>query len=165
MSIAGVEPVMDELRAQFQTYLPAKITALQPTFTPVLPMPAPKAYVFGEREVFFEGLPVLQLLARPSTVRNEDLRWQDHMHVIDVAVFIGDVDQENVQRLLFRYARCVLETFAERRKAGAFTLDLTLRSREIDYSPLAQLREAQFVRAVFIPVAASRRGSGGLELH
>lgn len=165
MTVAGAEPIMDELRTQFQTYLPAKITALQPTFLPVLAMPAPRAYVFGERDVFFEGLPVLQLLPRPTTVRNEDLRWQDHMHVIDVALFVGDVDQENVQRLLFRYARCVLETFAERRKAGAFSLDLRLRGREIDYSPLAELREAQFVRAVFVPIEAARRGSGGLELH
>lgn len=149
---------MDELRVQLQANLPAKIAALQPTFAPALAMPPPLAYVFGEREVFYEGLPVVQLLARPTLVRNEERRWQDHEHVVDIAFFVGDVDQENVQRLLFRYTRCVLETFAERRKAGAFTLGMTLRDREIDYSPLAQLSGAQYVRAVFIPVAAARLG-------
>lgn len=164
MPLLGIEPVMEELRAQLQAHLPAKIAALQPTFVPVLPMPAPTAYVFGEREVFHEGLPVVQLLARPTEVRNEDLRWQDHRHVLDVACLVSDVLEEQVQRLLFRYARCILEVLVERRKAGAFSLDLSLRAREIDYSPIV-LRDAQFVRAVFIPVAAARRGSGGQEWH
>lgn len=157
MPLLGVEPVMEELRAQLQAHLPAKILALQPTFNPVLPMPPPTAYVFGEREVFSEGLPVVQLLARPTDVRNENLRWQDHEHVLDVACFVSDVVEENVQRLLFRYARCLLEVLVERRKTDAFSLDLKLRGGEIDYSPIV-MRDAQYVRAVFIPVAAARRG-------
>lgn len=159
MTVAGVEPVAEAVRASLETYLPAKIAVLQPTLSPVLPMAQPKEYRFGAARTYKAGYPVVAVLPRPTRIRYEDLRWQDHVHRVEVAVFVQHPnDEDALERLLARYARCVVEVLIERRKADAFTpYDLVLRDELIDYDPIAALRAGMLTRAVFIPARFTSR--------
>ena len=161
MPVLMIEPVADALRTQLQTYLPAKIAALQPAFVPLLPMPVPVEYVFAEKATFIKGYPVVQIVQLDTPIANEDLRWQDHIHHLEVGLFVQAAVEEELARLLDRYTRCVLETLIERRKAGAFLagippFDLQLKGETITYSSTLP-QNGQFVRAVFLPLRATRR--------
>jgi hypothetical protein len=167
MPLTMVEPIAQAILEELQANLPAKIAALQPTFVPVLEMPAPIEYAFGDSD-FLKGFPVIQVEPVRIRTENEDLagRWQDHSKRIEVGVFVSASPRENLTRLLDRYARCVLEVLLDRRKAGAFltggrNFDLVWKDEEIDYGTTFP-QEGQFTRALFIPMRAERRG---VELH
>jgi len=162
MPITMIEPVAAAILAELQAHLPAKITALQPTFAPVLPMPAPVEYAFGDSD-FIMGFPVVTIDPRKIRTLSEDLagRWQHHSKQLEVGIFVADVARETLARLLDRYARCVIEVLLERRKAGAFVqsgrqFDLVWKNEEIDYGSTFP-QEGQYVRALFIPMRAERR--------
>lgn len=159
MPLAMIEPLADTILAQLQANLPAKIAALQPTFVPALAMPAPAGWVFGEVTNFVTNYPVVQVLQLRTHVRNEDLRWQDHAHYLEVGIFVAESNDENLARLLDRYTRCLLETMHERRKAGAFLpWDLAFKDEDINYGRAFGGGASEvFIRGVFIPVHATRR--------
>jgi hypothetical protein len=160
MPLTMTEPIADAILTDLQTYLPAKIAALQPTFVPVLPMPLPTEYTFGHSD-FLRGYPVVQIDPVRVRTESEDLagRWQDQVKRVEVGLFVSDVSRENLARLLDRYGRCVLETLLERRRAGAFAaraFDLVWNDEEIDYGSTFP-QNGQFIRALFIPMRAERR--------
>lgn len=160
MPLTMIEPVADAVLAELQNYLPAKITALQPTFTPVLPMPAPVDYVFGENINFIKGYPAVQLLQLRTRIQHEDRRWQDHAHYIEVGVFVAESNEENLARLLDRYARCLIETLHERRKIAFPTFDLRFKDVDLNYGiSFGGNAPGQFVRGLFLPMYANRRAA------
>jgi hypothetical protein len=156
-----IEPIADAILGQLQTYLPAKIVALQPTFAPALPMDAVVDWIFDDTNQFLKGYPTVQVRQIRTRIENDDLRWQDHVHRIEIGIWVAQATAENLSRLLDRYARCVLETLHERRKANAFyggnpSFDLRLDDEEVVYTPsLPQV--GQFIRGLFIPARAERR--------
>jgi hypothetical protein len=152
-----IEPIVDAISTVLQANLPAKIAALQPTFFPVLPMPAPVEYVFAEKALFLLGYPTVQFVQLNTPMMNDDLRWQDHRHRIEIGVFVMEANEENLARLLDRYARCLLETLHERRKAGDFpNFDLHFNGETITYSSTFP-QAGTFIRALFLPVRSERR--------
>ncbi|HEV8655636.1 MAG TPA: hypothetical protein VGR85_09015 [Candidatus Limnocylindria bacterium] len=160
MPITMIEPVAQAILDELAAYLPGKIATLQPTFTPVLPMPVPTEYVYGHSD-FLRGFPVVQVDPVRLPMLNEDVRWQDHEKRIELGLFVTDVARANLARLLDRYARCLLETLAERRKDSAFlqagrNFDLVFKGEEIDYGSTFP-QSGQFLRALFIPMRATRR--------
>lgn len=158
MPLLMIEPVVDALKAALSANLPAKIAALQPTFVPVLPMAAPAEYVFGEKANFLLGYPVVQLVQLDTVIANDELRWQDHRHRIEIGIFVLDPIEENLARLLDRYARCLVETLHEQRKAGAFypAFDLHFDGETITYSSTFP-QAGEFIRALFLTVRTERR--------
>jgi hypothetical protein len=161
MPITMFEPVVDAINTSLQAHLPQKIAALEPTFVPLLKMPAPVEYVFGEKATFLKGYPVVQLVQLDTAMPDDDLRWADHRHRLEVGVFIQAPIEENLARLLDRYARCLLECLMERRRAGDFTdsaaaFDLHFNGETIAYSSTLP-QAGQFVRALFLPMRAERR--------
>lgn len=158
MPLLMIEPVADAINGALKTYLPAKIAALQPGFVPVLPMPAPVEYVFAEKASFLMGYPVVEIMQLDTTIANDDLRWQDHKHRVEVGIFVQSQLEENLARLIDRYTRCVIECLHERRKAGDFypAFDLRLNGETITYSSTYP-QDGQFLRAVYIPMRAESR--------
>lgn len=158
MPLLMIEPVADAINGALKTYLPAKIATLQPTFVPLLAMPAPVEYVFADKATFLKGYPVVQTLQLDTEIANDDLRWQDHKHHVEVGVYIQSPLEEDLARLIDRYTRCVIECLHERRKAGDFypAFDLRLNGETISYSSTFP-QDGQFLRAVFIPMRAESR--------
>jgi hypothetical protein len=134
--LTGIEPVLDELKTQLANNLPAKILALQPTFNPVLTMPAPTEYVFGERvNLGLKGMPVVFVDGDATPVTDDNVRWQHYDHEAVIGLAVSDADEENLKRLVQRYTRCVLETLCDVRAAGTFTFGLRFAGSRIEYTP------------------------------
>lgn len=161
MPLTLIEPIADLVLSELQANLPAKIAALQPTFNPVLAMDPPVEYVFDDTNEFVKGFPSVQVRQVRTPIPNDDLRWQNHAHRLEVGVWIANSMYENLSRLLDRYTRCVLEVLHERRKAGAFYdatgFDLRLDGEEISYTPTLP-QTGQFARGVFVPMRFENRG-------
>jgi len=158
MPITMIEPIAQSILDELTNNLPAKIATLQPGFVPVMPMPVPTEYVYGHSD-FLVGFPVVQIDPVRLNPANDDLRWQDHRKTVEVGLFVSDPLRANLARLLDRYARCILETLHERRKAGAFYtagFDLGFKDDSIDYGTTYP-QGGQFVRALFLPMHATRR--------
>lgn len=160
MPITMMEPIARAILAELEAHLPAKILALQLTFNPVLTMDAPVEYAFGDSD-FVKGFPVVTVDAVRLRIREDDLRWQDHEKQLEVGLFVANVTRGDLLALLDRYGRCVVETLHDRRAAGSFidsagAFDLGFRDEDIEYGPTSE-QANQFVRALFVPMHATRR--------
>lgn len=169
MPILGIEPLIATTQLELQTRLGTKITTLQPTFTPALPMPAPRV-VFDEEELSYaRDYPMLGVIDRRTRTRFQDLagRWIDQEHTAEVAIFVQAMRTE-LQHLLRRYMRCIIEVLFDAKKTDSWTpYDLLVREGEIDRSPLSVVPapagrstaiRSPLVRGMFLPLVFRSRG-------
>jgi hypothetical protein len=110
------EPAIDKIIQQLKIALPAKITALQPTFTPTLTMRQIAEYTLGKR-VAHKGFPAIELIPIESPVDLDSTETLAMRHHIGIGIVVRDGTEDNVDRLLLRYATCVVQALADRRAA------------------------------------------------
>lgn len=154
MGFTGIEPILDTLKTELSsatTGVPAKIMAI--TFSPVITMANPKEYAIGDRDLF-EEYPAIALMSLRSPVdldRNPDR--MNMAHRVGIRVFVTHPDKpEDLERLLLRYTRVVVEVLADRRNAGAFTFTLDFAGQEWTYSEQRRNQKDEFERDVLIPI-------------
>lgn len=155
MALLGIEPIVDELITQLKANLPAKIVALQPTFAPVLPMPAVAEYKFGEHgldDVGLKGFPALVFVGGSTDIDQDNARWQDYLHDVEIWTVVSDAVEENLDRLAKRYTRCIVETLCDLRAAGAFSFGLRFAGRRIEYAPTFTSPQGTFLGGSVLPV-------------
>jgi hypothetical protein len=159
---------MDTTMTQLQSRLAAKIATVA-AVTPALTMPTPR-FVFDEEELnWTNNDPIVQIIDRRTRTRYEDLagRWVDQEYTIEVAIFVRAM-RADLQRLLRRYTRCIIEVLLDAKKTDAWTpYDLRIRDQEIDRSPLSIVPapasrstavRSLLTRGMFIPLVFNSRG-------
>lgn len=146
------EPAIDKVIAQLTGSLPAKITALAPTFAPALAMRQIAEMTLGER-LAHKGFPAIEVIPIESPIlldNNQAMTWR---HELAIAIFVRDAKEDNLSRLLLRYARCVIETLADRRDAKAFApWDFDMNESTLDWSPTRVAEGQQYERDVTFPI-------------
>jgi hypothetical protein len=152
----GVEPIMDELKAQLQASLPAKIAALQPTFAPVIPMPDVAEWAVGKRTNFV-AYPAVSFVDDDSTVEEDNIRWQSVDHLVALLFYVTSGDEESLHRLVARYVRCLRETLQELRFNGAFTFKLRFAGAVMGYSPRDVAGPELFLGGAVLPLIAHKK--------
>lgn len=137
MPLTGVEPILDELKTQLTTYLPARL-ATESALAPALTMPAPGDYFFDDRQEMpnlSDASPVLIVAPRSTEVEFEKARTFNNGHRIEVGIYVMHSDEETLSRLLLRYTEAITKTLLDRMAAAAFSFNVLFDGLTWDYSP------------------------------
>jgi hypothetical protein len=158
---SGLEPIIDKLLTELAANLPAEIVT-RAALLPVLPMPAPAAaeYTFGERQIH-TTYPAVEIFPVTTPIDKDNNESLTLWHNVGIAIFARAPKEENLTRLLLRYADAVIQVIANRRAAGAFNglFSLDMNEQTLDWSPTRVAQRTLLERDVMFAVRCMKTES------
>lgn len=153
MPLTGMEPILDKLKTELSTYLPARIVT-EAALAPVLTMPAPGDYFFDDRQempTLSPDSPIVVVAPRTTDPQFEKLRTFNDMHRVSVGIYVMHADEETLSRLLLRYVEAISKTLLDRADADTLGFEL-LFDEPWGYSPQRVADLDLFQRDASLPI-------------
>lgn len=154
MALTGIEPIIDELKTQLSTFLPARV-ATEAALAPALTMPAPGGYLFDDPQeipALSVESPVVTVSPRTTEIQFEKARTFNNGHQVSIAIYVMHSDEETLSRLLLRYVEAITKTLLDRMDAAAFSFDVLFDAHTWDYSPQRAKELDLFERDATLPI-------------
>lgn len=152
MPFTGMEPILDALKSELNSRLPARLDALEAIpLAPAHTLADIQEITLGDVD-YYEKWPALSIVAIESPAEHEDEGRMNFAHAAEIRCAVVSDTPETLQRLLLRYTRAILDALRDADAAGAFTFTLSFNDRTIRYSPQRRNPQENLERIVTIPV-------------
>lgn len=151
MALTGAEPIMDSLKSELSTRLPAILVTLAGSLVPAIPMPDVREFNFGDVD-YSELWPTITFVINDDDIEHEKVGRLNLAHEIEIRCQVIHDTPETLQRLLLRYTRAILQALLDAENAGAFTFTFNLNGKRIAYGDQRKNAQDSLEREVRIPV-------------
>src|SRR6185503_9252172 len=117
----GLEPIIDKLHTDLAANLAAEL-AVRAAIVPALAMPAPAAaeYTLGEKQIH-TTYPAIEIFPVTTPIDKDNNESMTVWHNVGIGIFVRSASEENLTRLLLRYADAVIQVLANRRSPAPLT--------------------------------------------